>query len=93
MTKGDVKRRERVDYIQNRRVCIRRSNINALVEYKVLEGVNKKAVFYDRQLSRKSAKRGIPPNFEEVDYVLLARSDFHAGGKWSLLWRAPHRIT
>lgn len=34
----------------------------------------------------------IPPNFSEGDFVLVARSDFHAGEKLALRWRGPRRL-
>ena len=45
-----------------------------------------------RRQARESASRGTLPNFSEGDYVLVARSDFHAGEKLCLRWRGPRRI-
>ena len=45
-----------------------------------------------RAQHRQNASRGQLPNFDEGDYVLVARSDFHAGEKLCLRWRGPRRI-
>jgi len=46
----------------------------------------------NRARHRDSASRGKLANFEEGDYVLVAREDFHAGEKLALRWRGPRRI-
>lgn len=46
-----------------------------------------------RKQAREAASRGEFPKFSHGDYVLVARSDFHAGGKLCLRWRGPRRIT
>lgn len=45
-----------------------------------------------RRQSREAASKGQLPNFTEGDYVLVARSDFHAGEKLCLRWRGPRRV-
>ena len=45
-----------------------------------------------RKKSREAVKRGALPKFTEGDFVLVARSDFHAGEKLALRWRGPRRI-
>ena len=46
----------------------------------------------NRKKAREHASRGCLPNFENGDYVLVARSDFHAGEKLCLRWRGPRRV-
>lgn len=46
-----------------------------------------------RAQHRASASRGQLPNFDEGDYVLVARSDFHADEKLCFRWRGPRRVT
>lgn len=53
--------------------------------------VQSKIVSY-RQKARDAASRGQLPNFTG-DYVLVAKSDFHAGKKLCLCWRSPRRVT
>lgn len=45
-----------------------------------------------RETKRNSVSRGTLPTFEIVDYVLLARSDFHTGEKLALGWRGLRRV-
>ena len=45
-----------------------------------------------RKQSREAMSKGRLPNFTEGDYVLVARSDFHAGEKLCLRWRGPRQV-
>lgn len=42
-----------------------------------------------RAAVHKSARQGEPTNFEDVDYVLVDRENFHVGEKLSLRCQSP----
>ena len=46
-----------------------------------------------REQSRAAASKGKLPNFEEGDFVLVARDEYGAGDKLLLRWRGPRRVT
>lgn len=46
----------------------------------------------NRRRLREHMSRGHMPNFQEGDYVLVARSEFFKGEKLCLRWRGPRRI-
>ena len=46
----------------------------------------------NRQRLREHMSEGLIPNFEEGDFVLVARNNFHHGEKLCLRWRGPRRI-
>lgn len=45
-----------------------------------------------RTRMRENSSKGTLPNFEDGEFVLVARADFTAGEKLSLRWRGPHRV-
>ena len=46
----------------------------------------------NRKVKREAQSKGKLANFEEGDFVLVAREDFHKGEKLALRWRGPRRI-
>lgn len=58
-----------------------------------LHPIVNRSVQDNRDKSREARSTGQLPNFDEGDYILVAREDFHAFEKLSLRWRGPRRIT
>lgn len=46
----------------------------------------------NRERLRQHMSKGKMPNFEEGDFVLVARDNFHKGEKLCLRWRGPRRV-
>ena len=65
---------------------------NILKASEKLHPVVKDAISENRERSRRAASRGELPNFEEGDYVLVAREEFFAGEKLALRWRGPRQV-
>ena len=57
-----------------------------------LHPVIHECVMRNRKQARVTANRGLLPNFDIGDYVLVARSEFFAGEKLALRWRGPLRV-
>lgn len=47
----------------------------------------------ERKRIRNARNRGELANFQEGDFVLVARDDFHKGEKLCVRWRGPRRVT
>ena len=68
-------------------------NVESLVKHMAdLHPAIHEGVMRNRKQARATANRGILPNFDIGDYVLVARSDFFAGEKLALRWRGPRRV-
>lgn len=68
-------------------------NMQALVkEMDDLHPVVEESLTKQRERMRNARHRGELANFQEGDFVLVARDDFHKGEKLCLRWRGPRRV-
>ncbi len=70
-------------------------SLNIWAAKEILENLHplvEDALEENRKRGRLCASKGIPANFTEGDFVLVAREDMSAGEKLALRWRGPRRV-